>query len=175
MHGFGSQKSLTLDGDFSVTAKEFAYSASENITIRSGVVVGKSKYSCFMAPGTLTVDNGVKKVEAHFEEDYLAAGSYSFGDNTVISEPQGGYIDVSPEGYQAIYNSDGTYAHDVVIFGVPSVVSFDITVTGKLSRRRMFTTARKQQNLPRLPKNTTFSAAGSRIKSAPRHMISTPQ
>ena len=131
MHGFGSQKSLTLDGDFSVTAKEFAYSASENITIRSGVVVGKSKYSCFMAPGTLTVENGVKKVEAHFEEDYLAAGSYSFGDKTVISEPQGGYIDVSPEGYQAIYNSDGTYAHDVVIFGVPSVVSFDMNGHGK--------------------------------------------
>ena len=120
---------LTLDGIFSFPATDKAVTVSKNMTVRSGLVAAQSEGSAIVVTGSLTFEEGAEKLEAHMKSGGIAAGSFVFGNQYIISEPKGASVGDNGK-TKTIRNADGSIALDVVIAPKTPTVSFEMNGFG---------------------------------------------
>ena len=123
--GVYSTKSLTLDGDFSFTAKDKAVYGAAGVTVSSGSLKAVSTTDCavYSSSGAFTVNNGVVTVDMQGGQYTALAKSIVLGDRMTISYPEIGIIMKADDTYYTFGFANSQKVYRAVIGKMPEYPS----------------------------------------------------
>lgn len=115
--GIQSKGSLTFAGSFTFRGSEYGVLAVHDITVASGSLKAftEGDFAIGSEQGTITIKNGVTKVEAKSETYPIYAETIDIGEEEHISTPKNGQMGLNSKNWNLIVDSTGTPADHVVI------------------------------------------------------------